>query len=111
MDFDWDTVIGAVQSTFSNSSVTYMPSIGAPFGLAKGTFENGYQKEVIFSDGSVGVTTVLPTLGVQLSEFPVLPKQNDRLFVAKVNSTYSVREIRPDGLGWAKLMLNKVSSP
>lgn len=110
MSVDWDAlVIGPVQGVFGKP-VTYMPALGAPFGI-DGTFENAYSKKVEFEDGTVGVTTVAPTLGIRLSEFSSEPIQNDRLFVVAVNTTYAVREVRPDGMGAAILTLNKVSTP
>jgi hypothetical protein len=40
-----------------------------------------------------------------------MPVQNDQLYVASVNTTFLVREVRVDSRGGAKLMLSKVSSP
>ena len=44
-------------------------------------------------------------------EFPAPPVQNDTLSIGSVGATYVVREVRLDGHGYAKLMLNFVSSP
>lgn len=102
-------VIGPLQGVFGEM-VIFHPVIGSQLPVT-GVFDKGYTKEVLFEDGSVGVTTFSPTLGIQLSQFTVQPVQNDRFYVPSVNTTYVVREPRLDGHGGMRLMLNKVSSP
>ena len=102
-------VIGPLQNIFGEP-VQYFPGAGSSFAIT-GVFDKSYQKEAIFEDGSVGVTTEAPVLGVQLTQFSVAPVQNDRLSIPSVNTTYVVREVRLDGHGGARLLLNKVSSP
>ena len=107
---DWDAVvIGPLQGIFGEPA-TFIPVAGLPFAIT-GVFDKAFHKESLFEDGSVGVTTESPVLGVQLSQFPSNPLQNDRVTVASVNTTFAVREVRIDGHGGAKLILNKVSSP
>jgi hypothetical protein len=110
MPIDWNaTVIGPLMGIFGESA-TYTPLGGAAFQIT-GVFDDAYLKEVMFEDASQGVTEVSAVLGVQLSQFPVQPSQNDKLFVPDVNTTFVVREVRNDSHGGAKLMLSKVSSP
>lgn len=110
MPIDWDSaVIGPLQGVFGEP-VNYMPASGAAISIT-GIYDAGYKKDDPFADGSAGVTTVQPTLGVQLSQFSTPPLQNDRLSVPSVNTTFVVREVRTDSHGGARLLLNKVSTP
>ena len=116
MSVNWDSlVIGPVCDIFGGA-VTYTPVGGLPFSVDNAVFDKAILKEAIFQDGTVGVTTTKPTMGVQLSKFPSIPIQNDRVFVGiyegmAINTTFAVKEVREDGHGWAFLLLNKVSSP
>jgi hypothetical protein len=110
MPVNWNAeVIGPLMSVFGEA-VTYRPFAGGSFQIT-GVFDNAYLKEVMFEDASSGATEVSAVLGVQLSQFPSIPMQNDQLSVASANTTYVVREVRTDSRGGAKLMLSKVSSP
>jgi len=110
MAINWDAlVIGPLEGIFGEP-ITYTPVGGVLFATS-GVFDDAFHKDAFFDDGSVGVQTTSPTLGVRLSSFTSPPLQNDRVFVVSVNTTYVVREVHPDGHGWVKLVLNKVSSP
>lgn len=110
MPIDWNAeVIGPLIGVFGEP-VTYRPLAGGSFPIT-GVFDDAYLKEVMFEDASSGVTEVSAVLGVQLSQFPAPPAQNDGLSVASVNTTFVVRDVRVDGRGGAKLLLSKVSSP
>ncbi|KWR88771.1 head-tail joining protein [Cupriavidus sp. IDO] len=110
MPISWDKmVLGPLMGVFGEA-VTYMPAAGGSYAIS-GVFDDAYLKEVMFEDASQGVTEVSAVLGVQLSQFTATPVQNDQLSVASVNTTYVVREVRPDSRGGAKLMLSRVSSP
>ncbi|MFM0306272.1 hypothetical protein P0D71_00560 [Paraburkholderia sp. RL17-383-BIF-A] len=110
MPVNWNAeVIGPLMGVFGEP-VTYRPFAGGSLQIT-GVFDDAYLKEVMFEDASSGVTTVSAVLGVQLSQFPSDPVQNDQLYVASVNTTFLVREVRVDSRGGAKLMLSKVSSP
>lgn len=110
MPINWDgLVLGPLQKVFG-VPVTYMPAAGGSFTVS-GVFDDAYLKEVMFDDATTGVTEVSAVVGVQLSQFSALPKQNDRLSVPSANSTFLVREVRQDGRGAAKLMLSRVGSP
>ena len=105
---NWDSlVLGPLQGIFGEP-VTYRPYASQPYQIT-GVFDDAYLKEVMFEDASQGVTEVSAVLGVRLSQFVTLPVQSDQLSVASVNSTYVVREVRPDSRGGAKLLLSRVS--
>lgn len=107
---NWDSqVIGPLMGIFGEP-VTYKPAAGGAF-VVNGVFDDAYLKEVMFEDASTGTTEVSAVLGIQLSQFPTVPVQNDQLSVARVATTYVVREARPDSHGGMKLLLSKVSSP
>ncbi|MGU7784886.1 head-tail joining protein [Burkholderia sp. PU8-34] len=106
MPIDWNAeVIGPLMGVFGEP-VSYMPLAGGSLSIT-GVFDNAYLKEVMFEDGSAGVTEVSAVLGVQLSQFPTLPVQNDRLSIARTGATYIVREARLDSRGGAKLLLTR----
>jgi len=110
MPINWSAeVIGPLMGVFGEP-VTYRPLAGGALPIS-GVFDNAYLKEVMFEDATSGVTEVSAVLGVQLSQFPSVPVQNDMLSVASVNTTFVVREVRLDSRGGAKLLLSKVSSP
>lgn len=98
---DWDAlVLGPCLAVFGDP-VTFVPVIGSPIAIS-GVFDEAYGEVVL--DGEVPITSESPVLGVRLSAFVAPPQQGDALVVR--NSRYVVREVRPDGHGGAKLMLN-----
>ena len=110
MPVNWDQVVLKSLMGVFGEPVTYKPASGTPYPI-EGVFDDAYLKEVMFEDASQGVTEISAVLGIQLSQFSAYPVQNDQLSVTSVNSTYVVREVRPDSHGGAKLLLSKVSSP
>ncbi|MEX3961029.1 hypothetical protein AB4Y42_02245 [Paraburkholderia sp. EG286B] len=109
MSVNWDAlVIGPLQRVFGEPA-TYTPLGGASFQIT-GVFDDAYLKEIMFEDATAGVTTVSAVLGVQLSQFPAMPAQNDSLWIASNGATYLVREVRPDSRGGAKLLLSRSSA-
>ncbi|TCK36723.1 hypothetical protein B0G84_5736 [Paraburkholderia sp. BL8N3] len=107
----WDHLVIGPQMAIFGEAVTYKSASGRVFPLLA-VFTDAYLREVMFEDGSTGVTEVSAILGVQLSQFPVPPMQSDQVVVPSVNMTYVVREApRIDGRGGAKLMLSLLSSP
>lgn len=103
------TAIAACIETFG-VPVIYQPAAGGSFQII-GIFQSPFHRLVQQDDGTVGATEAAATLGVQLSQFPANPVQNDTLSVPSANTTFVVREVRIDGVGAAMLTLNKVSSP
>jgi hypothetical protein len=88
---------------------TYMPAAGGSFPIS-GVFDEAYRDLEMVDEGE-GVNTVVPVFGVRLSAFPSAPVQGDKVSILSVNETYIVNDVRPDGHGHAKLMLNFVSAP
>lgn len=100
---DWDAlVLGPCLAQFAEA-VTYTYANGFPIQIA-GVFDEQYTA-VDMLDGQ-GVTSAMPVLGVQLSQFVTPPQQGDALTIVRTSETFLVKEVRPDGHGWAKLMLN-----
>jgi hypothetical protein len=113
---DWDAVvIGPLMDVFAEPA-TYMPLAGGSFAITV-VFDDAYLKEVMFEDASTGVTEVSACVGVQLSQLPADPIQNDRLLIPanpakrRLAATYVVRQPRPDSRGAARLLLTKASYP
>lgn len=106
---DWDKAVnGPVMAAFGEPA-QFLPAAGTPFAI-HGTFHEAY-KSVEFADG-MGVATESPAIGVQLSEFPTAPKQRDQVAITATalhgGGTYVVKEVRPNGIGAALLLLNYV---
>jgi hypothetical protein len=119
MAIDWSAlVIGPTVDIFGES-VLYSPVIGRPFSIT-GVFDEAYLELTplgrggpdteTFGIGSPGsITAEMPVLGVQLSQFRVPPEQDDLLEVTSgrfKGGRYVVKEVRTDGHGGAKLLLN-----
>jgi len=119
MAVDWDNlVIGPTIACFGDP-VQY-EACGGWFPIT-GVFDEAYLELTplgkgedgteAFSLGSPGaITTARPVLGVQLSQFVLPPEQNDTLTIMGgkfIGGRYVVKEVRPDGHGGAKLLLNE----
>lgn len=103
---DWDqVVIGPTVAVFGEA-ITYLPAAGGSLSIT-GVFDEAYSD--VDLAGGTAVTTDSPVLGVQLSQFPATPAQGDQLTVMRTATTYVIREVRPDGHGSARLLLNEVS--
>ncbi|HQT79769.1 MAG TPA: hypothetical protein PLD10_22220 [Rhodopila sp.] len=102
---DWDgLVIGPCVANVFGEAVTYTYANGAPVNMT-GVFDEQYLG-LEPADGQT-VTTAMPVLGVQMSQFPAPPQQGDTVLILRTGNRYIVREVRPDGHGAAKLMLNQ----
>lgn len=111
MSVDWDDlVIGPVVDEFGDP-VTYILSTGSIITVT-GVFDSEYLDLNAISPEQLGlpgnITAARPVLGVQLSQFTSPPIQGDNLTLAS-GAAYSVMEVRADGHGWAKLLLNSAS--
>jgi hypothetical protein len=107
---DWETAVGAPLMQIFGEPATYTPEIGVPVDVI-GIFDKAYKDELAILDSSVGNTTETPVLGVTKGQFPARPRQGARVYVASVDTTYVVKEVRDDGHAIYKLMLNKVFTP
>jgi hypothetical protein len=100
---DWDkVVVGPVTGVFGEA-VRFMPATTRPIPIT-GVFDEAYVE--VDPTGGMGMTSARPVLGVQLSQFLALPLQGDRLTIVRTGETFIVNEVRSDGHGAAKLMLN-----
>lgn len=100
---DWDkNVLAALENVFGEP-VQYMPAVGAPFPIT-GIFDEAY-KEVDLA-GGMGANSVMPVLGVRLSQFSNPPLQGDQLTILRTGGTYIVKKPEPDSHGSILLKLN-----
>lgn len=117
MPVDWSAVVTGPCLAVFGEPVTYLSAVGGQFQIT-GVFDEAYLEltpmgrgpglaSEAFAFGSPGaISTEMPVLGVQMSQFPIPPAQGDQLTVR--GNTYAVKEVRPDGHGAAKLLLNMV---
>jgi hypothetical protein len=112
MSVDWDAeILAPVMSAFGEGAPAdqstwpiYMPASGAlSFPLASAVFDS--QSDTVDSGDLSVSTTRTPVLGVRLALFQHHPKQDDRVFIPSVKAVFMVDDVRPDGHGWAKLVL------
>jgi hypothetical protein len=106
MAIDWDKAVLAPVMGVFGEAVTYSPSVGTPFAIT-GIFDEAYH-EVDLVEGAP-VNTVIPILGVRLEPFSVMPSQGDTLTITRTGESYVVRDVRVDGKGGAKLLLNEAT--
>lgn len=107
MDFDFDSLaLGPCHDIFG-TAVTYTPPGGVAMSVV-GIFDAAFNAVTIGDDG-VPFTTVMPVVGVRLSQWPVQPVQDGVVTYLKTGARYVVKEVRPDGHGEAKLMLNRMA--
>lgn len=105
LDFN-KLVLGPTIATFGEVNQGYpiplfSPDKGEDF-TADGVFDEAYREHVI-KDGEA-VTVTMPVLGIKVADCPILPVQDDNVVIR--GQTYIIREVRVDGHGGAKLMLN-----
>lgn len=100
VDFD-ALVLAPTVGTFGQDAM-YLPASAPAFPLY-GVFDEAF-KDVANLD-PLEANTVMPVIGVRLSQMPVMPQQNDQVRIASVNRLYYVIDVKPDGHGHAKLML------
>lgn len=107
---DWDLLVGRPCVGIFGQPVLYTSATGQRFSIL-GVFDEAYTELTPLPGGGMmdvgdptNISTTRPVLGVQLAGFLVQPRQGDLLAVA--GQLFWVREVRPDGHGAAKLMLN-----
>lgn len=106
MAIDWNqAVIGPLTKVFGEACA-YTMGNGTSFPITA-VFDEAYLGVSVA--GGVEVTTEIPVLGVQLSQFPTGYRadeaQGDTVTINRTGETFVVKEGRPDGHGHAKLML------
>jgi hypothetical protein len=120
MDFDWSHIVIGPTVKIFGSRVHYW-SHDAEKQHITGVFDEAYLELTPLGCGDAGgeafflrspgaITTEMPVLGVQLSQFCVRPEQGDRLEITSGKhrgERFVVKEVRPDGHGGAKLLLNE----
>jgi hypothetical protein len=87
----------------------YTPAGQSSFELREVVFDIA-SNEIKFDNDGTPLTTVRPTCGVRLALFPggSTPAQGDQIQLR--GKVYDVAEVRPDGHGHARLMLNQARS-
>jgi len=109
MPIDWDAkVIGPLENVFGEPA-TYLPAVGTAYAIT-GVFDSAY-KDVTLIDIGIEANAVQPVLGVRASAFRVPPLQGDAVRITSVGKLFLVRDVRPDGHGWIKLMLADTGNP
>lgn len=107
MPVNFDTLLLAPAQAVFGEAVTYTPAGGSALGLT-GIFLAAFQ-EISFDRDGAQLTTVNPVLDVRLSVFgDVTPAQDDQVVVR--GNTYNVSDVRPDGIGGARLVLKLASN-
>lgn len=104
---DWQSLLNAPVMGVFGEAASFQPRAGAAHDI-HGTFHEAF-KSIDLLGGS-DVTSVMPELGVVLSEFQVPPQQGDLIVITPTalhgGGTYVVKEVRPNGIGVAVLLLN-----
>ncbi len=104
---DWDSiVIGPLTQVFGEP-ITFSPVVSQPASgtlLINGVFDEAYTELDIA--GGTAITTQAPVVGIQVSQFGMLPMQGDLLTINRTGETFIVKEVRIDGHGAGKLLLN-----
>lgn len=104
MSIDWDAaVLGPCEDVFGEPA-TFLPAVGGNFAIT-GVFDSAY-RDVSLIDVGLETNAVQPVLGVRSALFQTQPMQGDQVFIPSAGTTYFVRDVRPDGHGWIKLMLS-----
>jgi len=102
MSIDWDSAVLAPLFDVFAEPVVYTPFNQRPFS-ARGVFDDAY--EGIDLIGGMPVNSSMPILGIRLAEFPAMPEQDDTLQIVRTREVFTVKDVRPDSHGSAKLLL------
>lgn len=110
MVIDWDAMVVKPTISVFGEPVSYTPAgASGPItalggGPITGVFDEAYKDQDVI-DGLVEANTTYPVIGVRLAQFASMPAQNDVVVRQSNGNSYIVRDVRPDGHGWAKLKL------
>jgi hypothetical protein len=117
MSVDWNTLVIGPTVTVFGDPVAYTKPGGVSFQII-GVFDQEYLDNNALGAGSLeqmgvpgNITSTRPVVGVQLSQFPAgsSPAQGDSLTFVPTGASFVVMEVRADGHGWAKLLLNNAA--
>jgi len=81
----------------------YIPKVGVGFDV-RGIFDNEYK--AVDPDTQAIVSSLVPNLGVKLSDLPQSPQNGDMVFVQ--DQKFRIIEVQKDVHGGARLFLHKV---
>jgi hypothetical protein len=84
-------------------SFKYIPKSGVAFDC-RGIFDNEYR--AVDPDTQVVVSSLVPNLGIKLSDLPQAPQNGDMVLVQ--DQKYRITEVQKDVHGGARLFLHKV---
>lgn len=84
-------------------AANYRPVIGAPFDLVV-VFDEAFLPLTI-NDATSQISSTNPIAGVRVADFPLAPREDDRIFVPRAGQLYLVQNVEFDGHGWARLQL------
>lgn len=113
MSLDFDALVNetCLAAFGEDEPIVYTPPRGGASFPVRGVFQESYTALMPLGRGALeaigtlpSATGAMPVLGVRLADFVVVPAQGG--VVALKAGTYVVKEVQPDGLGWAKLLLN-----
>lgn len=103
---DWDAHVIAPLMAVFGEPVLYQPAGGTAFAIS-GVYDEAYHDIQAISD-SPEINTTMPVVGVRVADFPNAPRQGDKLVIVRTSEQFTVKDVRPDGHGEAKLLLNFV---
>lgn len=102
---DWSAMVLAPCIAAFGEPVVYTPAGGAAITVSGVFDEANHDLDLA---GGTPQTTEAPVLGVRLADFTTgQPQPEDTLTVTRTGNIYVVREVRLDGHGGAKLLLNQ----
>ncbi len=121
MAIDWDQVVIRPTVAIFGERVRYEPSLGRPFPVT-GVFDQQYLELTPLGRGGPdseswsmaspgAISAEMPVLGIRLAQFRTPPEQGDLLTIESGRfrgERFIVKEVREDGHGGAKLLLNAV---
>jgi hypothetical protein len=96
-------VLGPCMDAFARP-VVFIPRTSGVAQAQRGVFDAAYTAVTLEGEG-VPTTQTTPVLGVRLSEWTPAPLKSDAIQIPATNQAFVIREVRPDGHGDAKLML------
>jgi len=106
----WDDktekVLDVCMDTFgvgTDGMFNYIPKSGVGFKV-RGIFDNEFRS--VDPDTNATVTSLVPNLGIKLSDLPQAPQSGDSVIVKE--QKYRITEVQKDFHGGARLFLHKI---